>query len=54
MHHLRLAVDDLDAAIDNINAKGVEAVWSCPEAEWALLDTQSIGGMRFGLQQCTH
>jgi methylmalonyl-CoA epimerase len=51
MHHLRLAVDDLEVAIANMNAKGIEAVWSCAEAELALLDTRAIGGMRFGLQK---
>jgi methylmalonyl-CoA/ethylmalonyl-CoA epimerase len=51
MHHLRLGVDDLDAAVRDLNAKGIEDVWSCPEAEMTLLDTQAIGGMRFGLQR---
>lgn len=51
MHHLRLAVDNLDAAIGDLKANGIKAVWLCPEAQLALLDTRSIGGMLFGLQQ---
>ncbi|MDB5394754.1 MAG: 4-hydroxyphenylpyruvate dioxygenase/hemolysin-like protein [Rhodospirillales bacterium] len=50
MHHLRLGVDDRDAAVGKLNAKGIEAFWSCPEAEMTLLDTQATGGMCFGLQ----
>ena len=49
MHHLRLTVDDLDAAIAELNGKGVETVWSSRKADLTLLDTQAIGGMRFGL-----
>jgi methylmalonyl-CoA/ethylmalonyl-CoA epimerase len=53
MHHLRLGVDDPDAAANALRAKGIEAVWSSDEAGMTLLDTQAIGGMRFGLQ-ATH
>ena len=54
MHHLRLTVDDLDAAVGDLKAKNVATVWSCPEAQMVLMDTQAIGGMRFGLQQSTY
>jgi len=51
MHHLRLGAADLDEAVAGMAAKGVPAVWSCPEAGMTLLDTQAVGGMRFGLRR---
>jgi catechol 2,3-dioxygenase-like lactoylglutathione lyase family enzyme len=50
LHHLRLAAEDIDGAVAGLAAKDVPAVWSCPEAGMTLLDTQAVGGMRFGLQ----
>jgi methylmalonyl-CoA epimerase len=49
MHHLRLPVDDLNEAVDDMRAKGIEALWSCPEMNMTLLDTKAIGGMPFAL-----
>ncbi len=51
MHHLRLGVDDMYAAAGDLNAKGVSTVWSSAAAGITLLDTQAVGGMRFGLQR---
>jgi len=51
MHHLRLGVDDVSAAAGDLNGRGVKSVWSSAEAGMTLLDTQAVGGMRFGLQQ---
>ncbi len=49
MHHLRLTVDDLDAAVGALSGRGVKPVWSSHKAGLAILDTEAIGGMRFGL-----
>jgi methylmalonyl-CoA/ethylmalonyl-CoA epimerase len=51
MHHLRLGVDDPAAAAARLNGKGIESVWSSPSADITLMDTQAIGGMRFGLKK---
>jgi hypothetical protein len=32
-----------------MRAKGIEALWSCPEMNMTLLDTKAIGGMPFAL-----
>ena len=50
MHHLRLGVSDPAAVAEGLNAKGITTSWSSARAGMTLLDTQAIGGMRFGLQ----
>jgi methylmalonyl-CoA/ethylmalonyl-CoA epimerase len=49
MHHLRLEVDDAPARLTALAARGIGAVWSCPETGSELLDTRAIGGMPFAI-----
>jgi methylmalonyl-CoA/ethylmalonyl-CoA epimerase len=50
MHHLRLSAEIREAALAELASKGVTPVWSSGATGITLLDTQAIGGMRFGLQ----
>ena len=49
MHHLRLEVGDPAARLAELSAKGIRPVWNSPETGLTLLETQAIGGLRFGL-----
>ncbi|MAG29713.1 MAG: hypothetical protein CL908_02325 [Deltaproteobacteria bacterium] len=51
MHHLCLHVGQLDDALAELSAEGIEAVWTCPETRTAHLDTSKIGGMTFALTE---
>jgi catechol 2,3-dioxygenase-like lactoylglutathione lyase family enzyme len=51
MHHLCLAVADLDQALAVLRAAGIPTAWICPEARMAFVDSTRVGGMVFALRE---
>ena len=49
MHHLALEVPEPEKRLEELAVRGVEAIWSCPEAGLTLLDTRAVGGMTIGI-----